>query len=112
MSDAYPSADQRYSHPYTICSQCGNNCSGSSCLGPNSQYVEKNSHSRFSRPPVPTVSNYACYNSPQTCKTVSSLYFNKGEYSNPLPVYQSKGCETPNNFSGIFQVSQVRYATL
>lgn len=111
MSDSYP-ASEKYMHPYAACSQCGNNCYGAQCLSPTCDYIERVAFNRFERPPVPTETAYACRSTPQTCKSVSSMFYFKDEYKNPLPFVGAAGCLTPNTFSDVFQVSQVRYASL
>lgn len=111
MSDSYPQ-DFKYSHPYAVCTQCSGNCFGAQCLAPGCEYTERVSFSRFERPQVPTTTSFACRASPSTCRTVSSMFYKKDEYVNPLPLPLAAGCQTPNNFYDVFQVSPVRYASL
>jgi hypothetical protein len=110
MSDSYPNS-QKYEHPYSPCSNCGGNCYGTSCLSQNCEYIERASHSRFSQSPVPTNTSYACYSTPQTCRSVSTLFYGNGEYNNPLPTSKVSSCESylPN---GLFEGSRVHYAHL
>lgn len=108
MAETYP---YLYEHPYAGCQTCGGSCFGKSCLRPGCEYIERASHNRFEKPPVPTESNYSCKRYPKTCKTVNNMIMGQGEFLAPLSLPISSQCTT-RTAGDAFKASHIKYQHL